>query len=240
MNETGGLITVSEEERARIRAALQAYMRAHRIGVPTLCALVIDRDPRQREMPLSTLQRFLRGKHRTGDAYVTMCAQFLEREGFTPPEVRDPLAALGGAMAGFWSGADIDASVYAPLVGSYLHVEGKDEEQADYELIVSEVPAGRYMVAREQRGGIVPALRYSFEGVLVRAGALILIAMRETLTGLPRSYWLERLSSPPQYRGTYLHGQVTQALFRVEGDNGTCMTSERVMIESGRGVGAVD
>ncbi|MFD2855755.1 hypothetical protein ACFSZS_14630 [Seohaeicola zhoushanensis] len=198
MNETGGLITVSEEERARVRAALQGYMRAHRIGVPTLCALVIDRDPRQREMPLSTLQRFLRGKHRTGDAYVTQCAQFLEREGFMLAEERDPLADLGGAMAGFWSGAEIDASVYAPLIGSYVPVEGKDGEQADYVLTVSEVPAERYMKAHEQRGGIVPELRYNFEGVLVRAGALILIAMRETLTGLPRSYWLERLSSPPQ------------------------------------------
>lgn len=238
MNETGGLITVSEEERARIRAALRAYMRAHRIGVPTLCALVIDRDPRQREMPLSTLQRFLRGKHRTGDAYVTMCAQFLEREGFTPPEERDPLADLGGAMAGFWSGRDFDAAAFAPLVGSYVHVYAKDTDTEQNVLTVREAPA-LYLAVHEQRGGVVPELRYNFEGVLVRAGVLFLIAMRETLTGLPRTYWLERLASPPQYKGTYLQGQATEALFRVEGDNGTCMQTEQVLIESGRARGAV-
>lgn len=235
MNETTGLITVSEDERARIRAALRAYMRAHRIGVPTLCALIIDRDPRHRELPLSTLQRFLAGKHRTGDAHVTQCAQFLKTEGFTPPEGRDPLADFGGALAAFWSGAETDAA----LVGSYVHVEAKDAEKTKYVLDVSEVPNGRYMKVQEQRGGILPELRYTFEGVLVRSGVLILIAMRETLSGLPRTYWLERLASPPEYKGSYLQGQVTAALFRVEGDNRTCMSTEQVLIESGRAGDAV-
>jgi hypothetical protein len=239
MNETGGLITVSEAQRARIRAALLAYMRAHRIGVPTLCALVIDRDPRQREMPLSTLQRFLRGKHRTGDAYVSQCAQFLEREGFEPPEERDPLAVFGSALAGFWSGADAAPAALAPLAGRYVRVSDQDAADEGYVLQLGAAADGRYLTAQEQRSGIVPELRYNFEGVLVRCGVLIIIALRETLTGRPRTCWLERLSSPPQYSGTYLQGQATEGLFRIEGDHGACIRTETLIIESGRSGDAV-
>ena len=47
-------------ERERIRWALIDYMKAHRIGVPTLAARIKASHPREMEIPWKTLQRFLR------------------------------------------------------------------------------------------------------------------------------------------------------------------------------------
>lgn len=234
MNETGGLITVSEEERARIRAALQAYMRAHRIGVPRLCSLVIDSDPRQREMPLSTLQRFLRGKHRTGEAYVLQCAQFLEQEGFIAPADRNPVAEFGEAMAGFWAEQPVDEAALVALAGRYLRVQSQDVIDDGFVLTIATPQSGGYMTAREERIDGDERLRYQYEGVLVRGEGTILIALREVTSKAPRTYWLERLASAPSYSGNYLRGQATEMLFRAEDENGSNIRTEALLLESGR------
>ena len=64
-------------ERERIRAALIGYMKEHLIGVPTLAKRIKEAHPRQMEIPLRTLQRFLAGL-RTNDMALDICAAFVE------------------------------------------------------------------------------------------------------------------------------------------------------------------
>lgn len=64
-------------ERERIRAAMQRYMEAHRIGVPTLQARISEAADRPIDLiPLKTLQRFLAGATRTNDAFLIPCHRF--------------------------------------------------------------------------------------------------------------------------------------------------------------------
>lgn len=49
-------------ERERIRWALIDYMKAHKIGVPTLADRIKKSRPREMEIPWKTLQRFLAGR----------------------------------------------------------------------------------------------------------------------------------------------------------------------------------
>ena len=49
-------------ERERIRWALIDYMKAHKIGVPTLAARIKASHPREMEIPWKTLHRFLAGE----------------------------------------------------------------------------------------------------------------------------------------------------------------------------------
>ena len=65
-------------ERERIRWALIDYMKAHKIGVPTLAARIKAPHPREMEIPWKTLQRFLAGV-RTHDMALTICKAFVEK-----------------------------------------------------------------------------------------------------------------------------------------------------------------
>src|SRR5271168_4471760 len=65
-------------QRERIRAALIGYMKEHGIRVPTLAVRIRQSHPREMEIPLKTLQRFLAGR-RTQDMALTICAAFVEK-----------------------------------------------------------------------------------------------------------------------------------------------------------------
>ena len=101
-------------ERERIRSALQRYMEAHAIGVPTLQVRIADAAGRSQDLiPLKTLQRFLAGATRTNDAFLVPCHQFAsglpDREG--PQEVTpDDLAQ---ALFGFYR-PPVSGAVPAP------------------------------------------------------------------------------------------------------------------------------
>jgi hypothetical protein len=56
-NMTGAEFDLTERE--RIRRVLIDYMKAHKIGVPTLAARIKASHPREMEIPWKTLQRFL-------------------------------------------------------------------------------------------------------------------------------------------------------------------------------------
>jgi hypothetical protein len=94
-------------ERDRIRWALLAYMREHKIGTPELAKRIKKSHPREMEIPLKTLQRTLgplrppkdptkepKGPTRTHDMALIICKAFVEKL----PNKPMPFQALGQAL----------------------------------------------------------------------------------------------------------------------------------------------
>lgn len=121
MSEPDTLLHIDDTARERVRRALRRYMAESRIGVPSLQALIIKADaPRRREIPLSTLQRFLAGRHRTSDHHVVLCHKFVKDLPYYG-EGKD-LAAFGAAALTLFA-----PPLYAsegrnapPIIASYL------------------------------------------------------------------------------------------------------------------------
>lgn len=89
------------DERERIRRALLRYMRENCIGTPTLQFRIVEADaPRHREIPLSTLQRFLTARHHTQEHHVALCHGFVA--GLPYYGEGSELALLGQGLAGFF------------------------------------------------------------------------------------------------------------------------------------------
>lgn len=180
-------------ERERIRAALLRYMEEHRVGVPTLQYRIIKADePRHREIPLSTLQRFLGRKHQTQEHHVVLCHAFVKELPYYG-EGRD-IAQFGTAFFGFLNtrlqGGEreaLAARLKSEFAGSY--------EAAGTHLTLEDAGDEPYLLARE-RSGCVLAAEYSEEqaqrevarrrrmreGVMVLIAAGIYVALRDSLT----------------------------------------------------------
>ncbi len=88
-------------QRERIRQALLAYAKEHKIGVPRLAARVKETVHRNPEIPVKTLQRFMKGEVRTLDQYVGFLAQFVDKMAQV-----DPTPRLGVALSAFYSSKD--------------------------------------------------------------------------------------------------------------------------------------
>lgn len=89
---------LDERERDRIRSALKAYKSSHGIGDPALHKRMLNLlNCLDSEVPLPTLQRFLRGTHRTDDGMVRRYIKFLELAAPTPPYEK-----MGEALAEFY------------------------------------------------------------------------------------------------------------------------------------------
>jgi hypothetical protein len=101
MSELQSRAGFDQREREFVRSALRRYMQEHGIGTPALQYRIIEADqPRRREIPLSTLQRFITGSHHTQDHHVALCHAFV-RELPYYGEGRD-VAQLGDALASFF------------------------------------------------------------------------------------------------------------------------------------------
>ena len=85
-------------QRERIRQTLLAYMKEHKIGVPRLAARIKETVHRNPEIPVKTLQRFMKGEVRTVDMHVGFLAQFVEKV-----SKEDPTPRLGIALSAFYS-----------------------------------------------------------------------------------------------------------------------------------------
>jgi hypothetical protein len=115
------LLTIDDAERERIRHGLNRYKELHGgIGDPELCERIVAAT--NLPVRLSTLQRFLKGKHRTDDAAVHRYKKFLQM--VAPPPAEDE---LGRALLTFFHvqpGADGDlsamAGVYATRTRPYV------------------------------------------------------------------------------------------------------------------------
>ena len=235
MNETASMAAFDHQQRGGIRQELLGYMRAHKVGVPTLCKRIMDADPRRRELPLSTLQRFLKDAHRTMDSYVGLCAQFLET---VEKETAGEGGELGAALAGFVAAdeqAELSDDLRTVLAGEYRQVMSREAEAADgpTAIEIASVPGRAFMQVNETRtspgGGRV---RHRFEGALAPSGLVVFAVLRSVLTHLPKVYWLERIETAEGFADRYLIGQASETLFREETPEGDCVTNTMIMLQA--------
>lgn len=179
------------ESRDRIRAAIRAYMKAHAIGVPTLLTRVMDADPRQREVSLPTMQRFVRGTHQSSDMVVGMCKQFLDKEGFAIPETPDdPLAGFETALRDFLIPPDTGGDAAGPVRGIAGRYQPAEQGFPSTRIEVSLSPSGKALrMTEEHLLGMVDVL-HRYEGVLLARANQLFGMLRNELTMEPRVYWL--------------------------------------------------
>lgn len=194
-----------EQERAAIRRALIATMETHKIGVPRLAEDIrrADRE-KNRSIPLSTLQRFLRGTHRTSDEYVALISNFVKgtEQGKTS-RFEEIARALSGT---FDIGAPKDSALLARLghrICILAYPDGTEHERLRSTDMVPFSEAafwkpGRqsYLLVEEtitvpgegDEGDDCEDPVFKYEGVAVSAGAdKLFIVTREAVTGKPRS-----------------------------------------------------
>jgi hypothetical protein len=202
-------------ERHAIRTALKRYMEHQRIGTPLLKIRIVKADkPRHREIPLSTLQRFLAGSHHTQEHHVALCHAFASALPYYGQDRE--FCEIGNALTAFLGTQDDDDAMQAGAWGSlWQHYAGAfsfwedppnpgpdsaappvPEETPTYgTLTLTAVPQSFYLHARELIDGNSANDSSGFraaEGVMIAVGNCIYIFLRSSLTRLPKIYYLAR------------------------------------------------
>lgn len=206
--------------RERIRAALRRYMQENRIGTPALQYRIIKSDePRHREIPLSTLQRFVTGKHHTQEHHVALCHAFVKDLPYYG-EGRD-LAQFAGALAMVFEIPEerIERAMQAQrlsrdIAGRY-EVYALLEKEFDLdrkgtwtrtgfdvpyaEITFEAAPDENHLRVRESVFNPERAhpfdkgkagTRLPYEGAFISLDWRGIIVMRNMLTRLPKIYWI--------------------------------------------------
>lgn len=196
MDESAAREAYDLKERERIRRSLRRYMEAHRIGTPSLQLRIMKADARERELPLSTLQRFVAGSHRTSDAYVDMCQRFLESAGMAG-EVVDIAEALA---AHFGDENSEQACARAAAFADRYRIQATPWETeraggAPYAIArFDQVPGKPYMKVAEEVHDMARSIgsprRHRYEGTLVFNDRLVHGFLRSCLTRQPKTYTL--------------------------------------------------
>jgi hypothetical protein len=167
------LANFDTQERERIRAALIGYMKEHLIGVPTLAERIKQAHPRQMEIPLKTLQRFLAGK-RTQDMALNICAAFVE----TLPNTPTVLQALAESLNALYTiTAKIERAGEYTITDIFRNKESR----------ITLTPSGLYLAAKE----IIPPHRI-YDGLMFFAGPAIIAILRDRLMATLRMHILNR------------------------------------------------
>ena len=173
-------------ERERIRQALLAYMKEHKIGVPTLAARIKASHPREMEIPWKTLQRFLAGT-RTHDMALTICKAFAENL----PNKPTAMHALGEALHAVYGKApDILAGTYA--------ISAHETVISRLTLIpqrVANIEDQKFLLATEVTTG---SLLRIYDGVVVLTGSSILGILKDRLMHTARVHGLHLRSAPSE------------------------------------------
>lgn len=197
-------------EREKIRAAILAYAKQNKIGAPNLQLRIAEATKRNiDQVPLKTLQRFLKDEGRTNDGFLIPLAEFVAAAGAKTPH--DELAYELGA---FYARGDLKegeaGDVPGRFAGQYeivsgraafssvkvLKIEGEDQNP--------DKPYGRCILAGSGRalkaietetgpgsGGTDGVFRPpANEGVVLYFAPLVFMLLRNNLTRLPRVYWL--------------------------------------------------
>lgn len=212
--------TFSQDDRARLRASLLDYMKEHKIGVPTLqlrIAQAAGREPHL--LPLKTLQRFLADTTRTNDSLLSLCFQFAESvkpkaEGEALAEAAaaffDAPASGGEGLNGRWIGA-----AAGNKRGIVVVAAGVDRTSVTTSELVIDTPENakglriRETVtnpAANRTAKYDPGFRHRYEGMALSFSPLLCVILKNTLTRLPRTYWL---NSDPDT----MHGHGVEAIF---------------------------
>lgn len=200
----------STEERAELREALLQYMKDHKIGVPTLQKRIAKATgrPDAKYVPRKTLQRFLADTSRTGDYLLTECSKFLDT--IKPPKIAERFSEaasayfqlantpnLAHALAGTWEGKATGNKkgmvVFNPTTGRELNtfaVSTLTIQPAahDHSLKILETVINP---EANRKARYDPGFQHTYNGVLLPFPKLICIFLKNTITNLPRTYWLK-------------------------------------------------
>jgi hypothetical protein len=171
------------EERGRIREALLAYMKQHKIGVPRLSQRIKETVHRNPEVPVKTLQRFMKGEVRTADLYVGFLAQFVEKTS----EV-DATPRLGSALSAFYSSRD-----KTDWSGVFVATESSQAatENGDYK---SKIEIGLHEgIWRVKEVGDNGGTHEIYDGALTASGPTLVVVMKDRLMGLPRTMTVSKI-----------------------------------------------
>jgi hypothetical protein len=167
--------------RERIRQTLLAYMKEHKIGVPRLAARIKEAVHRHPEIPVKSLQRFMKGEVRTIDMHVGFIAQFADKVSKIDASPR-----LGSALNAFYLSADeVDWS------GKFA-AEATITDIPIAATLMREMDISQIEIRRDQ--GAWRATEFClfrgrdtiFEGAMTTSGAAIIIVSKHRLTGFPR------------------------------------------------------
>jgi hypothetical protein len=188
-------------QRERLRQTLLTYMKEHKIGVPRLAARIKEAVHRNPEIPVKTLQRFMKGEVRTLDMHVGFLAQFAEKVSKI-----DAAPRLGSALNAFylsgdkvdWAGvfeAETTVTFDEPLAG----LKGtKDPTRIE---IRRDQGAWRATETCLHRG----SAKSIFDGAMTSSGGAIVIVSKHRLTGFPRLITVSKQS------GDIFEGSVNEA-----------------------------
>lgn len=212
-------------ERERIRQVLLAYMREHGIGTPTLADRIKKSHPREMEIPLKTLQRFLgplkrppaeedteaapiQGNtgRRTHDMALMICSAFVDKL----PDRPLLFDALGEALHDVYNKeADVLAGTYA--------VSAHETVISQLTITTRPRPEGavrKYHLVKEVT---TASYRRIYDGVVVFAGRAVTIILRDRLMGGARIHGLH-------LNRDHFHGFVYDPS-RIPGDIPRCLHS---------------
>jgi hypothetical protein len=183
-------------QREQLRQTLLAYMKEHKIGVPRLAARIKETVHRNPEIPVKTLQRFMKGEVRTIDMHVGFLGQFVNKISKV-----DPLPRLGSALSAFYTPeSNID------LTGTFRLSDGLHNNDPEWGEL------SKIEVMRVQDSWRVKETHYKtdghriYDGVLTFSNITGVIVLRERLSGLPRFITLCR-----RIAGSYYAGVATAA-----------------------------
>lgn len=200
-------------ERERVRATLRRYMQEHRIGTPTLQYRIIEADqPLRREIPLSTLQRFITGSHHTQEHHVALCHAFVKDLPYYGEgrEVEQLGAALSGFLLETMEGESRQALIknietefagrfetrtlpYGPGAFSYPPQSDLPDSSLSFEMAADQPWLLVQEFANDLRNyAEAPERRFAYDGVLITAAPLVHVFLRSALTRQPKTYSLER------------------------------------------------
>ena len=218
MAEDRSPVHFDETARTVIRDTLNRYRKDHGIGAPRLRERIMKSDPLGRELPISTLQRFLRGTHRTGDMYLGMIEAFLTSEeaelkadGFAPE--LSSYEGFGAALAAFLGEPEDQAhqeTALAELGGAYSPPEFQ-VPQITARIAPSE--DGTHFAIEEEHVIALPDVIHRYEGALIQRSGQLFGVLRNLVTRVPRVYWLHPASARDEQLLT-LKGQVSERLFK--------------------------
>ncbi len=167
--------TFDAAERELIRKKLIRYMKENGIGAGRLAKRIRAAHPREPEIPVSTLQRFLAGLMRTNVPCVVLCHHFAENL-----TVSDPIAKLGERLSIFYgAGSEHDYS------GTY------ESSTTDRSRVYSHVDVvadtGFWRVTEKVTQPDVHAI---YDGALVCSGHAAVVVLKDRLAGLARNFML--------------------------------------------------
>jgi hypothetical protein len=195
-------------DRDRLRRALLGYARENRIGAPNLQLRIADTTGRSiDQIPLKTLQRFLKDEGRTNDGFLIPIAEFV-----TAAEAATPHDELARDLGAFFSRDEADrsaAEVPERFCGEY-EVWAGGARFTDFKVQIKgeaanpDVAYGRCRISGSGRGlkvhetetgpgsgGADGAYRPpANEGMMLFFDPLVFILLKNALTRLPRVYWL--------------------------------------------------